>query len=106
VNNGKRPFGLQIFDFTVWDCDALDGVHNFDGGVRQYQPWSKPNQVDNESQDGADSDFDYRLSGILSNKNAVQRKKAQQQIRRNSPGVIASGSKSFFHKTIIAGVSK
>jgi hypothetical protein len=106
VNDSERPFGFQVFDLTVGDCDARDGVHNSNCGVGNHQFGSNPNQVGNQRQNGASAKFNDRLASVFAYKDAVQRKKAKQQVRHNSPGVVASGSKSFFHMTIIAGVSK
>ena len=103
VDDGKRPLGFKFNDVSVGNQLSLDWVDNLNTVFTQDHLWSNPNQVGSKSQYAAEHQLHKRLGSAAGNNEAVDSKKQNQKKSSASPNIVASRSKGFSHRTIIAG---
>lgn len=106
MNNRKGPLGFKVDDFAVANRITSNWIYNFDGFGANNKLGFNPKSVYNHAEDCTNSQFDNRLHGVSTYKDAVCTKKNYQYIRTSGPRKIASGAKSFIHNPSIAGETK
>lgn len=103
VNDGQRPLRLKLNDLGVRNPLSLDWVDNMDTIFLQNHFWSNPKQVNGNSQDGAENEIYKSLESVARDDEAIGSEEQNQNKCCTSPNKVASWSKGFSHRIIIAG---
>lgn len=103
VDDGQSPLGLKLKDVRVRNQLGLDWIDNLDTVFAQNKFWSNPNQVGSNAQNSTEHQLEKSLGSAAGNNEAVGSEEHNQKKSSASPNIVASRSKGFSHRTIIAG---
>ncbi len=106
MDDAKSPFSLKLDYVFVMNNLRSKWIDNFKSFFVEDEFGSYPNQICDNSQKEAKSNFEDDLNSIFNYYKTVNRKKKYQRYRSASPHKIAFRAKSFSHVPIIAGESK
>ena len=106
MDNCKSPLGLKTQYIGVQNQLSSQRVYDLDLVSFENEFWSNPDYINKHTENEADDKFKSCLNWVRDNKETICSKKNNKYQRNTSPDKVTSGSKSFIHYPIIAGVGR
>ena len=103
----QRPFGLEIIDVFVGDCDLTDRVYDHEVIFSEHEVGANPEQNRSNGNCGTEAVLDPFHCVVNGVKNHLSHKQNVKHDGHYGPGEVALGSedKIFIHASIIAGIA-